>query len=506
MLDNLGQVLPFAARRFGAKTALICGGRRFSFTELDDLSRRLAGGLASLGVAPGDRVTLYAPNSWEWVVGYYAIARLGGVINPINAMLTSEEVAYIVNDCGATAILASSDKGEALLALKDASPLQEIVLFGDDAPAGTHHLAELLKEQEPARDDFPAAACTLATVGYTSGTTGFPKGAMQTHRAILLSAAMTANVHARTAADTVVTALPSPHVYGTVIMNSAFLCGMTLVLLERFNETAVLEAIQRHRATMFDGVPTMYLYLLNHPSLDTYDLSSLTRCTVGGQTIPVAKAAEIETRFGCPLLEMWGMTELAGVGTAAPLYGWNRHGSIGLPLPYMEGRIADLDDAGRTLGPRQDGELMVRGPLVMLGYYGNEAATRAAIEPDGWLHTGDVAHTDADGYVYIVDRKKDLILTAGYNVYPAELERVIAAHPAVAMVAVGAQKDEIKGELAKAYVVLKRGAVADQTSILAHCREHLAPYKVPRAVQFVDDLPKTSTGKILRRELTTLDR
>jgi len=277
------------------------------------------------------------------------------------------------------------------------------------------------------------------------------------------------------------------------------------VLLERFHEAAVLEAIQRYRATMFEGVPTMYMYLLNYPDLEHYDRSSLTRCTVGGQTMPVAKMQEVEARFGCPLLEVWGMTEIAGAGTTHPRYGPTRHGSIGIALPYMECRIADLHDACTTLGADQIGELLVRGPLVMQGYYGNAEATRATIAPDGWLHSGDVARMDAEGYIFIVDRKNDLIITGGYNIYPAELERVIAAHPAVAMVAVGSQPDAVKGELAKAYVVLKAGAPADAESILAFCRAHLAAYKVPRAVQFVADLPKTSTGKIMRRPLRTLD-
>jgi long-chain acyl-CoA synthetase len=199
------------------------------------------------------------------------------------------------------------------------------------------------------------------------------------------------------------------------------------------------------------------------------------------------------------------MTELGGLGTTHPLYGPNKHGSIGTAIPYTEARVADVDDASRTLPSGEVGELMIRGPLVMQGYYGNEAATKEAIEEDGWLHTGDLAKMDQDGCAYVVDRKKDMILTAGYNVYPAELERVVAAHPSVAMVAVGSQPDEVKGEIAKAYVVLKRGVIGDADSILEFCRQHLAAYKVPRQLQFVDDLPKTSTGKIMRRRLGELD-
>lgn len=199
------------------------------------------------------------------------------------------------------------------------------------------------------------------------------------------------------------------------------------------------------------------------------------------------------------------MTEVAGLGTTHPFYGVNRHGSIGIGLPYVETRIVATEDATKSPGQDEVGELMVRGPIVMQGYYGNERATRETIEADGWLHTGDLARLDAEGYIYVVDRKKDMILTAGYNVYPAELERVIATHPGVAMVAVGSQPDELKGEIAKAYIVPKNGVEVDEDSVLAFCREHLAAYKVPRQVQFVADLPKTSTGKIMRRHLKTLD-
>jgi long-chain acyl-CoA synthetase len=503
---TLVDVLPRAARAWPDKTALVTGGRSFTFAEIDALSSRLANGLRGLGVGVGDRVTLYAANSWEWVVSYYAVLKLGAVVNPINVMLTPDEVRFVVSDCGARALLASRERGEPLLERRTETPLQDIVLFGDAVPAGARSFTELI-ERSAAQLDLPEVAPdSLSTICYTSGTTGHPKGAMLAHRSVVLNTAMTANLHVRTARDTVVTALPCAHVYGNVVMNGCFFYGMTLVLVPRFSEREVLEAIQAHRATMFEGVPSMYMMLLAHPELDRYDLSSLTRCTVGGQTMPVAKMQEVEARFGCPLVELWGMTEIAGLGTTIPLYGENRHGSIGLPLPYVEARIADAGNATRTVEPGVVGELMVRGPIVMQGYYGNEKATRETIEPDGWLHTGDLARMDDDGYIHVVDRKKDMILTGGYNVYPAEIERVIAGHPAVAMVAVGGLPDEIKGEIAKAYVVLKPGATADEASIMALCREHLAAYKLPRRIQFVPDLPKTSTGKIMRRELRTLER
>ena len=514
MLETLGEVLPASARRFGDKTALVTGGRSLGFNELNELSNRLANGLRGIGVEAGDRVTLYAPNSWEWVVSYFAIHKLGAVANPINAMLTPEEVGFVVGNCGAKALIASREKGEPLLALRggakggdgDGGTLREVVLFGDGSgPAGALVFDELLAAGSPDMQVAPVPADSLSTICYTSGTTGHPKGAMHSHRNVIVNTAMTAVMHMRTSEDTVVTALPCPHVYGNVVMNAGLLYGMTLVLLPTFDASEVMAAIEEHRATLFEGVPTMFMYMLAHPEFDRFDLSTLTRCTVGGQTMPAAKMEEFERRAGCPLIELWGMTEIAGPGTTTPFYGENRHGSIGIQLPHVECRIADIEDASKTVPTGEVGELMVRGPIVMQGYFGNEAASQETIEPDGWLHSGDLAHEDEDGYFWIVDRRKDMILTAGFNVYPAELERVIAMHPAVALVAVGPQEDEMKGEIAKAYVVLKPGETADEEGIVAHCREHLAAYKVPRRVQFVDDVPKTSTGKIMRRELKTLD-
>jgi long-chain acyl-CoA synthetase len=502
MLTSLGQVLPAAAAKYGDKTALIADTKTFSFRELDELSNALAISLTKLGVAPGDRVTLYATNSWEWLVSYYGVLKTGAVINPINVMLTPAEVGYVTRDCGAKVLIGSRDKVAAVLAASAGCSTN--VVFGADALVGAMPFAELIS-RNASFDPVPVASEQLSTIGYTSGTTGHPKGAMQSHRAVILNGAMTAQLHAKTSADTVVTALPCPHVYGNVVFNGAMMFGLTLVLHPRFDAAEMLTSIQTHRATMFEGVPTMYMYMLAHPDFDRYDQSSLTRCTVGGQTMPVAKMQEVERRFGCPLIELWGMTELAGLGTTFPCYGPYTLGSIGIALPYCHVRIASVTNANVTMPAGEVGELMVKGPIVMLGYYGNDTATAETIEPDGWLHTGDLASMDEVGQVFVVDRKKDMINTAGFKVFPAEIERVVAMHASVAMVAVGSQPDELKGEIAKAYVVLKPGAAGDEEAILELCRKELAAYKVPRAVQFVADLPKTSTGKIMRRELKTLD-
>ena len=507
MIPSIGHIPVEAAKQFGDKTALVLPDRSLSFNELDKLSNCFASALMTLGVQPGDRVTLYSGNCWEWVVSYYGALKTGAVINPINVMLTPTEVEFVANDCGASIVIASHEKALSLKSVKENSQVRELIAFGDDAlPDGMLSFNELLAAGGDAFQIPEIAPDSLSTIGYTSGTTGHPKGACLSHHGIVLNVAMTALMHQRSDRDTVVTALPCPHVYGNVVMSGAIQNGMTLVLHPNFEEQTILKSIQEHRATLFEGVPTMFMFLLNHPEFDHYDLSSLRCCTVGGQTMPKPKMEEVEERFGCPLIELWGMTELGGLGSTFAANGPVKHGSIGVALPYTEARIANTEDASKTLLAGEVGELMIKGGIVMQGYFGNEQATRDTIEPDGWMHTGDVASIDEDGCIFIVDRKKDMILTAGYNVYPAEIERVVAGHPDVALVAVGSIPDEEKGELAKAYIVPKVGVSPNADSVMTYCREHLAAYKVPRAVQFVDDLPKTSTGKVMRRELKTLDK
>lgn len=505
MLNHIGQIPSVAAEKFADKEALVFEERTFSFNELNDLVEHAAGGLHSLGILPGDTVTLYAANSWEWIVSYFAIARLGAVINPVNTMLTPDEIEYVVKDCGAKAIIASPEKIAGISGVKEVSDVEAIVAFGTEPVEGAVSFDALITASIPAPAPIDVDPMALSTIGYTSGTTGHPKGAMQSHRAVITNGAMTSQMQMRGEHDCVVSALPCPHVYANVIMMSMMMFGAKLVLHRTFDVDRVLGDIAKYRATIFDGVPAMYMFLLNSPALKNSDLSSLMRCYVGGQTMPVATMEAVEAAFKVPLIELWGMTEIAGLGSTHPLYGSNKHGSIGCALPYCELRIADVDDATKTMPRGEVGELMVRGPIVMMGYYNDAEKTREALEPDGWLHTGDLGTMDRDGCVSIVDRKKDMILTAGYNVYPAEIERVLAAHPAVALAAVGKLADPIKGEIAKAYIVLKTDMVSTEDEIIAFCRKTLAAYKCPRKVQFVSDVPKTSTGKIMRRELYTLD-
>ena len=504
-LNSVGGILPRAAARFGNKTALITSTRSLSFTDIEALSNRVANGLTAMGIAPGERVTLFGPNCWEWLVAYYGIMKTGAVCNPINVMLTPDEVRYIVEDAGSRAVIASSDKGEPLLDMAGGTTLKDVILWGDDLPAGATAFNDFLERGKP---DFVPVAVNggdLGAICYTSGTTGRPKGAMQSQRSLLLNPAHTALVQGRNQNDVFVNPLPCPHVYGSVVFNANFLCGATLVLLERFTEEGMLEAVQTHRGTVMDIVPTGYFYLLAHPRFDSYDLTSLTRCTVGGQTLPAAKSIEFTERTGVPVLELWGMTELSGAGTSNPALGINKPGTLGPALPGTSVKIVGIEDPETEMPFGERGELMIKGPLVMQGYYGNEQATAETIRPDGWMHTGDIATMDEDAYLTIVDRKKDMILTAGYNVYPVELERVLCMHPSVALAAVCGVPDDAKGEIAKAYVVARPGTNVGGRELVSHCREHLAAYKTPRAIQFVDDVPITSSGKIMRRLLSDLD-
>ncbi|WP_394890440.1 class I adenylate-forming enzyme family protein [Mesorhizobium sp. AaZ16] len=446
---------------------------------------------ADRGLKTNDRIVLHLPNGWQWIVAYHAIARLGAVVVPANFLLSAEEVAYIHENSQAAALIVPAERATFFKANTRVFTLGRI--------PETEDLSDLLEGKylppvERSPDD-------LFTIGYTSGTTGRPKGATMTHGGLFASLAGTATIHLRHSGDAVLTALPFPHVYGNIVMNATFLVGSRLITIARFDAGECLRLIESEKVTLFEGVPTMFYQMLAHPEIEGADLSCLTRCTVGGQTMPLAKINAVIERFGCPLLELWGMTEVAGPAVTHSPYWPPRPGSIGLPMPGSETRIADLENSKTEAAPGTPGELMVRGAMVTRGYWQNEIATREVIDEQGWLATGDIARVDSDGYLFIVDRKKDLIITAGYNIYPAELEQVIAMHPRVAMVAVAGIADEEKGELAQAFVVRHRSVELTEDELLVHCRKHLASYKIPRRVIFVDDLPKNSTGKILRRSL-----
>jgi len=403
MQDTIHAELESRARTSPDHPFLICPDRTLSFAEVDQLAERFACGLRRRGIGRTHVVTLWMENGWRWAVCYFGILKCGATVNPANVLLTADEVRFILADCGARMLIGGAERIGSLGSVVGVTLLTDApVLFAADT------VEDLLRESEITATERveSSAAGDLATIGYTSGTTGRPRGAALSHRSIVLNAAMTALMHGRSCADVVVSALPLTHVYGNIVMNSAVACGMSLVLLPRFAEESILRSIERHRATMFEGVPTMYVRLINFPRLGQFDLSSLRLCTVGGQTMPASQMEEVQRLFGCPLRELWGMTELGGLGATHPHNGPQKLGSIGVALPTMETAVVDPADVARLVARGEPGELMVRGPLVMQGYFGDERATNESITADGWLHTGDIVRQDADGYLFVVDRKR----------------------------------------------------------------------------------------------------
>jgi long-chain acyl-CoA synthetase len=497
--NHLGEVLSAAADAFGERPALCFEDQWSSYRELERDSCRIALVLMDMGVDPQSRVVLHLPNSRDWIILYFAILKVGAVVVPVDFMTKAEELVYIIEDSQAMTVITGAEDVATVSAYTRISSVKLILQEGARTDLSGEISLEDLMKSDPVAVSLPRIdAEDLCTIAYTSGTTGRPKGAILSHRSIILSARWTAEVHARNSDDVFLLALPCTHVYGNIILHASLLVGGRLVLLRRFDAETTLASIAAHRVTLFEGVPTMYFQLMSHSRRDRHDLSSLTRCTVGGQSIPVEKLHQVETWLGVPIVELWGMTELAGPAVTHRFDRPGAKGTIGLPIGSMQARIDP--DAGEAR--QQIGELMVRGPLTMKGYWRKSEATERTIDHDGWLRTGDLARIHEDGMIEIMGRAKEMIITAGYNIYPAELEAEIAKHPAVSMVAVGAQTDPIRGEIAVAYVVLKPEMTALAGEIEQTVRDVLAPYKAPRKVVFCADLPKTGSGKIMRHRLS----
>ncbi|WP_321893993.1 class I adenylate-forming enzyme family protein, partial [Paraburkholderia tropica] len=388
-----------AAQTFADKVAIYDNGKPYSFIDIEILSDAIATALSKRGIEPGSVVSICAPNSVEWITCYYGILKAGCIVNPLNSMLSPPELKYALSDCKSSLLFAPLSK---LVSLRGEQPDTSATLVSlDEEYEGIESYAQLTLElgrsQQVSRNQ-PCSHETLAqisTISYTSGTTGKPKGALLSHRAILINVTMTATMHGRKRDDIVVSALPFSHVYGNVVMQTTFACGLTLVIHPTFQVETILQSIQAHKATVFEGVPTMYLYLLNHPQFDACDLSSIRFCTVGGQTMPLAKMKEVESRFDAPLLELWGMTELGGLGTTHALLGERRLGSIGVALPYVQTRIVSISDYKKTMPVGEIGELVVKGPITMEGYLNRPDETLKSIDADGYLHTGDLGYVDA---------------------------------------------------------------------------------------------------------------
>ena len=524
------------------KTATIFGGvvqdalldAKLSYQELNDQANRLANALTALRVKKGDRVALYLPNCPQFIISYYAILKLGAIVVPNNPLYVPRELEFQLNDSGAETIICLSRlypyvrmvrpntqlKNVIVTSIKEYYPPDLKAVFEQFVEEKDGHRATIGADEQWFQDVLSRAPATppnvevkpedTAVLLYTGGTTGVPKAAEITHENIVTNAFQcwewAAHVP-KDPPDMTIVALPLYHSYAmTVCMNNAILQRMPMILLpDPRNLEHVLKSIDRHQPTYFPGVPTMYIAVMNNPELSKYNIRCIKACFSGAAPLPVEVQTKFQALTGARLIEGYGLSEAAPVTHDNPLFGDNRIGTIGVPFPDTDAKIVDVETGEVELPPGQRGELIVKGPQVMKGYWNKPEETRLALR-NGWLYTGDIAVMDEDGYFQIVDRKKDMIIAGGYNVYPRDVEEVLYQHPQVLEAAVAGMTDAYRGETVKAYVVLKPGQAATADDIIAFCRERLAAFKVPRIVEFRDSLPKTMIGKILRRQLIAEDQ
>jgi long-chain acyl-CoA synthetase len=497
MSFNLAVILSETARRSPDKTVTILGDSRMSYGELDDLSGRLAAGLAASGIGPGDPVALQLPNIPQFLIAYFGILKAGGVVVPLNVLLKAPEVAYHLRDCSAKALITWAGViGEAAPGAKEAGVTQVYTVGGGAVPFGQLLSAPASGPAFAQRD--PA---DTAVIMYTSGTTGRPKGAELTHLQLYMNADIPGRLFDVQSDDIVITVLPLFHVFGlSSIMNVCVRFGCTMSLVPRFEAAAVLTAIQRDRATIFEGVPTMFIALLACPELDSYDISSLRIAISGGASIPAPVLDAFEKRFGVVILEGYGLTETASTTTFNVSVTDRRAYSVGRPIWGTQTEVWDTEGKPLPAGSGNVGEVVTRGLHVMKGYLNKPEDTASAFTGN-WFHTGDLGYFDEDGYLFIVGRSKELIIRGGYNVYPAEIEGVLHEHPAVAEAAVIGIPDERLGEEVMAVLTLRPGAVLTAREAIIFCRERVAAYKYPRVIEFRDALPKNALGKVLKDQL-----
>lgn len=526
-----------SAQKYPDRAAIIFYGKRLTYRALDEAATRFAAALADRGLAKGDRVSLFLPNCPQMVIAYYGTLRAGGLAVSTSPLYSTRELTHQLNDSGAETIVVLSKLYPLVKEVAPKTGLKRIIVTNikEYFPPLLRLLFTLLKEKRqghrPAVERRPGtewfsemltsapAKPPATTVGpddpallqYTGGTTGLSKGAVLTHRNLVANTMQTGAWMVKPAMSSVegkndgveifLGAIPFFHIYGmTVVMNLCISLGHTMVLLPQFKVQEVLETIAKYRPTLFPGVPTMYVAINNYPEVSRYDLRSIKACLSGAAPLPVEVQTRFETLTGARLVEGYGLTETSPVTHANPLFGARRVGTIGLPLPDTDARIVDLESGERTLPPREIGEVVVKGPQVMAEYW-NQPSETAMVLRDGWLYTGDIGYMDSQGYFTIVDRKKEMIIASGFNVYPREVEEPLYEHPKVKEVVAVGLPDPYRGETVKVYVVLKEGERATEQEIIDFCKQRMAKHKVPTLVEFRQELPKTLVGKVLRRAL-----
>ncbi|MFL5691454.1 MAG: long-chain-fatty-acid--CoA ligase [Ktedonobacteraceae bacterium] len=504
--------------RFGPYTAVIYEDqedvRELTNVDIAREAAQLAVGLHTLGIQKGDRVIVMMVNCPEVIISYQAIARAGAVIIPVMPLLKAPEVRYIAENSAAKAIITSPILLPLLRgALADITTMQHIICTGDTPESGTAHTGpsihayrDVVNSGVEGAEDFlkpvqDVSPDDVAVILYTSGTTGRPKGVVLTHRN-LISNAIGGRGPERESRDeeTNLAVLPLAHAYGIVAANVFFLRGLTIIAHPRFDTSAVLSAIERYRIASFAGVPAMFVALLYTPDADKYDTSSLQTCVSGSAPLPVAILESFEQKFGCRILEGYGLSEASAVLTGHGLDMPRKAGSVGKPIAGVEVVVVDEHDQPVPVG--EVGEVIARGPNIMHGYYNMPEETKATLR-DGWLHTGDMGRFDEDGYLYIVERKKDLIIRGGFNIYPRDVEEVLNSHPAVLEASVVGVPSERMGEEVKAFVVTR--SPVDAETLMTYCRQSLANYKTPSQIEFINALPRNAVGKIDKKELRRQD-
>lgn len=490
---NLAEAVTRSAERHGDKLAVRLDQIQLTYAQLDEMSAKAAAMLRDRGVEPGDRVGLMLPNVPAFVVLYYGILRAGAIVVPMNVMLKRREVDYFLEDSGARLLLTSDDLREEAEAGAAEANAEVMALERGGLPDWLAPYEADPAVAETAPDD-------TAVILYTSGTTGQPKGAELTHANLDRNADVVCTTLTQVGpGDIVLGALPLFHSFGqTAAMNASLRAGACLALLPRFEPEAALEMMQTLGATVFLGVPAMYTAILNHTNRERFDLGSLRTCVSGGQSMPVELLRGFEEVFGCKILEGYGLSETSPVACQNRPDRERKPGSIGIPIEGTEMKIVDA--SGDEVPDGEVGEILIKGPNVMKGYWLRPDATAETVR-DGWLHSGDLGRRDSDGYFYVVDRMKEMIIRGGYNVYPREVEEVLYEHPEVVEAAVVGFPDPTCGEEIGAAVVLREGASASAEDLREHVKSQLAAYKYPREIWFLDELPKGPTGKILKREI-----
>ncbi len=506
----LQTLLEQSAKNYPQNTAVVCGKREITYVQLDAFSNQFAHALQQLGVAKGCRVAVFLPNIPQFPIAYFGALKAGAAVTTISPLHREREVQYQLLDSGAETIVTLDSLHPIAHAVKEKTQIKEVIVTSLDfecssPPKEGLSFERLLNQNQssPVKVEIDPQK-DLAALQYTGGTTGTAKGAMLTHRNLLSNALGFASwIRGAVAEETFLVALPLFHIYGmTTSMTVPISLAAKMVFLPKFEPAKALQAIQQHKVTVFCGVPTMYSLLLANPDLAKYDLASIRVCISGASSLP----PQVQRRFmevtGGFLAEGYGLTEASPVTHCTPVDKKValRVGSIGLPLPDTEARIVDLETGEKTLGVGEVGELAVRGPQVMKGYWHKPDET-AMVLRDGWLLTGDIARMESDGYFYITDRKKDLIKTKDYSVYPREIEDVLYEHPAVKLCAVVGKPHVVAGEVPKAFVVLKDGVAPSEQEIMAFVNSKVAPYKAIREVEFRVELPLSSAGKVLKRQL-----